>query len=428
MVGIIDLCDSDDNEEDDFVSVVENESYDAIDSEEILHATEYNNNIDDEPNTQLNENSNISIGLGIAVTKEVMASQQTDEGASARESIVSGKKKATVGTKSKSIPMSQNSNTSTSKQSSSSFQYKSHYPHANNFRRKPGAGGVGGGTTNSSSSSQTASNIARAPRTNNAFREVGLVVEGSVINRQYAKKLLECFTVQAANMSLLVDPESAATNKKTRTQNETILREVEQNQLRALTDHSLFRLYADKRLTMPGLCLWTHRQIELGGNCGLGAPYSTVFPFAVVLYSSQRFANLVFSSLLDRSGAATSSSSGNGVGSRVEAIFEEEFSLLHDEIVCLRQRLQETLGEHSGRCRLTLVLTALDIHLVAKVKEVVSVFMDLTLHSSHFYLYYDNSPIVCLRQHIIVSMRKERVGACLKWSRTRWCTWPKSTA
>lgn len=375
MEEIIDLCDDSFDKDDDYVSVVVDNGND--------NDNDYSNQFYSDRNTTLEGdyiNTEVSSTTG-PVDLPVRVSIPERKAETNVKSKPKPTLKAQLSTISSKAATSSSSSSSLIAATSSSCQYKSYYPkNANAFRRKGG--------TNAAVTAVTSIAAVKVPQTNNAYREVGLVVEDSVINRQHIKKLLECFTVQASNMSLLLlTPDGIGTNKnkKERIQNELILRELEQNQLRAHTDHSLFRLYADKRLTIPGLCLWTHRRIELGGNCGLGGTNSTVYPFSVILYSSERFANLVFSSLLDRytvtSGISCSSSS-IGTGSRIASIFSEEFSLLHDEVVCLRKRLQDILGEQSGRCRLTLVLTALDIHLVAKVKEVVRIVLVLHLFIS----------------------------------------------
>ena len=148
---------------------------------------------------------------------------------------------------------------------------------------------------------------------NTYYSEVSITIHPSLVSSEHTLALLDKFAFDSTDLTLLTTPtasnnSTSKLSKKTKEKNLSILlQSIDQNKLRSLTDKSLFTLYINNNTasatsttnsnSIPGLCLWNHRKIELGGRCRIGGHNSDLFPFVVIDYCPQKFVDLVFSDL-----------------------------------------------------------------------------------------------------------------------------------
>ena len=173
-------------------------------------------------------------------------------------------------------------------------------------------------TTNQPPTTTTTTTPKYPKNSNTYYSEVSITILPSLISSEHTLALLDKFAFDSTDLTLLTTPTTKGHNsdpkasnnstsklsKKTKEKNLNILlQHIDQNKLRSLTDKSLFTLYinsnngTNSNNSIPGLCLWNHRKIELGGRCRIGSQNSDLFPFVVIDYCPQKFVDLVFNDL-----------------------------------------------------------------------------------------------------------------------------------
>jgi hypothetical protein len=189
--------------------------------------------------------------------------------------------------------------------------------------------------------------------------EVGLVVNYNVLeNHNMLEKLLEMFSIQSDGLTIVQNTfPNSVRNKKDQVSKDSLVETIERNKAKSMVDKTGIQLHFSKALNMPGLCLWSHRKVEMGGSCNLGASHSTIFPFVVIVYQPQRFVDLIFA---------------NHSSSTVYDQEIDEFENLHQEMINIRQILSGIIGHQEvHQCRITLLIAQIETYALSKLKSQV---------------------------------------------------------
>ena len=220
-----------------------------------------------------------------------------------------------------------------------------------------------------------ASTLNKNPRNNSTYySEIAMVTSPSLLCHKYLESLLQYFTIEnscftndnmsatqtqteplndnnvnnngSGNniniMSRLLPADHKANTKKGKKEIEVLQTLIDKNKLSSSQDKQLFSLHidtsasVDARTKIDGLCVWTHRKCEMGGSCGLGRTNSSIFPFVVVFIPPKTFIELCLDYAITTSTASTSTNQHNND--------ENEFTKLKTEMLNLRTRLSTLFG------------------------------------------------------------------------------------